>query len=61
MIIARLKTSEVDDDSLPELLAIYERYQINMIELGQFLTEKNQHWFAGRPHAYWAAKVFPAR
>lgn len=53
--IARKKIS---DANLRELLAIFERYKIDMKQLALFLNDRNSAWFKGNTHAFWHRKVF---
>jgi len=48
--------------SLRDLIAVFSRYQIPMAQLAQFLTTRNEDWFAA-PQMYWHSRVFgkPAR
>jgi len=53
--IARKKISNAN---LRELIAIFERYKIDMKQLAPFLNDKNSVWFKDNPHAFWYRKVF---
>jgi len=45
------------DDDLRELIAFYERYDIDMRQLAAFKTSVNAPWFA-EPSMFWHDKVF---
>jgi hypothetical protein len=47
----------ISGSSLRELLALFYRYRISMRQLAQFLTERNNSWFAS-PMAFWYKAVF---
>jgi hypothetical protein len=47
----------ISGSSLRELLALFYRYGIDMKQLAQFLTERNNSWFAS-PTAFWYKAVF---
>lgn len=34
--------------SLKDIVALFSRYEVPMVQLAQFLTEKNKSWFAAR-------------
>ena len=57
-IIVVVDASKVDDDALGELLAIHERYRVDMAQLKGLLTPANKHWFHDIPTAYWHKRVF---
>jgi hypothetical protein len=50
--------SEVDDDCLREITALFYRYKIDMTQLRKLLTEGNRHWFYENKKAYWHRRVF---
>ncbi len=52
-----LRSKRLSDQSLRELLALYQRYQGDMSELAQFANQANSLWFAD-PNAYWYSQVF---
>ncbi len=49
--------SRLSEASLRDLLALFRRYGIPMGQLAQFLTPKNEHWFAS-PINPWHEAVF---
>lgn len=57
-IVLHVKTTRISDENLRELLALFHRYKICMIELQQFLSERNQCWFFENEKAFWHKKVF---
>lgn len=52
-----LKSLNVSQASLRDLLALFSRYRIPMKQLAQFRNSKNEGWFAA-PHMYWHTQVF---
>jgi hypothetical protein len=52
-----LNDGKVDDESLRELLALFNRYNVDMSQLAIFESSSNRQWFR-EPRAYWYAKVF---
>jgi hypothetical protein len=52
-----LRSQDVPEADLRELLALFWRYQIPMRQLTQFETEANRHWFSSLS-AYWHEHVF---
>ena len=48
----------IDDQSLRELLAIFYRYKIDMMQLSQFRDKANEGWFYDNKSAYWHRGVF---
>jgi hypothetical protein len=44
-------------DELRELLALCQRYSVNMRQLAKFETARNRHWFRD-PKKYWYLDVF---
>ncbi len=48
----------ISDLSLRELIAIFERYDINVKQLAQFVNPENQVWFKENRKAYWHKKAF---
>lgn len=53
------ESSNIDDSDLIELLALFDRYKINMKQLSIFLNTENKEWFADKK-TYWHRKVFGA-
>jgi hypothetical protein len=50
--------SQPTDQSLRDLIALFERYRIpRASQLAQFLSDSNKHWFAD-PQKFWHKKVF---
>lgn len=49
---------ELRDDDLRELLALFYKYNIDMKQLGVFLSEDNKKWFSENTKTYWHKKVF---
>jgi hypothetical protein len=45
-IVLTLQRRQVPDRSLIELIALFHRYRVSMRPLAQFLSERNQVWFA---------------
>ena len=52
--------SRPSDKALRELLGLFFRFDLDMRELAQFLTEENRPWFHA-PEKYWFKKVFSKR
>lgn len=52
-----LKSLNISQASLRDLLALFSRYQIPMKQLAQFRNSKNEMWFEA-PQMYWHAEVF---
>lgn len=48
---------KVSDECLRDLTALLYRYKIEMSQLQQFITNKNQDWYTA-PGKYWYKKVF---
>ena len=46
------------DAQLRELIAVFYRYEISMVQLGQFQTKENEKWFYENQKAYWHKQVF---
>jgi hypothetical protein len=49
--------SRLSDKTLRELLGLFFRYQLEMRQFAQFVTERNRPWFHGS-EKYWFKKVF---
>ena len=47
----------VSDQCLRDLTALLYRYNIEMSQLQQFITDKNRDWYSA-PKMYWHKKVF---
>lgn len=52
-----MKSLNVSQASLRDLLALFSRYHIPMKQLAQFRNPKNESWFAA-PQMYWHTQVF---
>ncbi|PHV18062.1 hypothetical protein CSQ90_07085 [Janthinobacterium sp. BJB303] len=52
-----MKSSNLSQASLRDLLALFARYQIPMKQLAQFRNARNESWFAA-PKMYWYIQVF---
>lgn len=52
-----LRTGDISEEELRELLALFWRYRIPMRQLAQFETDSNRHWFSS-PTTYWYGQVF---
>jgi hypothetical protein len=57
-IILYVKSKRISDKDLRDLLALFQRYKINMRQLEQFHNAKNSKWFYENDVAYWIKKVF---
>lgn len=53
-----LTSSDIADDDLREIIALFYRYKIDMKQLTIFLNAKNKEWFFGSPKGYWHRRVF---
>lgn len=54
-LLVRRRT--ISESSLRDLIALFYRYDIPMVQLQVFLNDKNENWFAN-PIMYWHKKVF---
>lgn len=52
-----VKSLNLSQASLRELLALFIRYHIPMKQLAQFRNARNEEWFSA-PQMYWHAHVF---
>jgi hypothetical protein len=52
------KLTEMD---LREILALFYRYDVDMEQLGAFLSDENKSWFFDNKEAFWHKRVFPNR
>src|SRR5471030_2400685 len=52
-----VKSLNLSQASLRDLVALFSRYQIPMKQLAQFKNSRNEDWFAA-PQAYWYTRVF---
>lgn len=55
-LVVYLKRKPLKDE-LRELLALCQRYGVNMRQLAKFETARNRHWFRD-PKKYWHSAVF---
>jgi hypothetical protein len=56
----RVLESKIDEHALRELLALFDRYQIDMSQLAVFDKPEFARWFHNRD-AYWYEPVFQSR
>jgi hypothetical protein len=56
-LIVHFRSRRISERALRELIAISQRYGVDMSQLAQFLTPKNDHWFKARAK-YWYKAVF---
>ena len=56
-LIITLREDLLDDNSLRELLALFNRYSVDMAQLAQFETDLNRSWFRNT-RAYWYTRIF---
>jgi len=52
-----VKSLNISQASLRDLIALFSRYQIPMRQLAQFRNTRNEAWFAA-PQMYWHTRVF---
>lgn len=52
-----VRSRQVPESALRDLLALFWRYNIPMAQLAQFQDSTNETWFAD-PQMYWHEKVF---
>jgi hypothetical protein len=52
-----MKSLNLSQASLRDLLALFFRYQMQMKQLAQFRNSRNEIWFAD-PRTYWHSRVF---
>ncbi len=57
-IFLTVNTKKPSNSCLREILAIFQRYKIDMTQLAVFLNDKNKEWFYDQKQAYWHKKVF---
>jgi len=55
-----VKSNQIPDQDLSDLLALFFRYKIKMDQLSVFLNDSNKEWFFEQPKMYWHKKVFRA-
>jgi hypothetical protein len=58
-IIVSVKSGNISDLTLRELIALFKRYRIAMKQLAQFKSPQNKSWFAASD-AFWFKSVFGA-
>jgi hypothetical protein len=56
-LFLKIKSKNISDRCLRELISLFYRYKINMTQLAVFLNEKNKHWFLDQK-AFWFKKTF---
>lgn len=52
-----VKSLNLSQASLRDLVALFSRYEIPMNQLAQFRNARNEAWFAS-PQMYWHTRVF---
>jgi hypothetical protein len=52
-----LPRRRISDKSLRDLIALFYRYKIDMIQLQQFMNSRNEKWFLDKK-SFWHKKVF---
>jgi len=57
-LFIEIGTTDVDDADLRELIALFHRYNVNMRQLQQLVTERNAAWFRDDREKYWHHEVF---
>ena len=58
-IVLEIDTTNMNEEELRGILALFYRYEMDMKQLKQFMTKENAEWFA-RPIAYWHNRMFEA-
>lgn len=53
-----MKSNEIPDDDLREIIALFYRYAVDMKQLQIFLNKDNKEWFYEKPREYWYDYVF---
>jgi hypothetical protein len=56
-IVLVVRSSSPSEATLRELLALLQRYGVEMRQLGQFLSARNERWFKD-PCGFWYEGVF---
>jgi len=56
-VFLKIKSKNISDLCLRELISLFYRYKINMTQLADFLNEKNKSWFLNEK-AFWYNKTF---
>lgn len=57
-IILEIRSQKISDDDLRELVGLFDRYDVDMRQLSQFLNQDNEKWFKLNTKSYWHKKVF---
>jgi hypothetical protein len=52
-----VRSRRISEADLRDLLALFWRYNIPMVQLAQFRNSNNKAWFAS-PKMYWYEEVF---
>ena len=52
-----LPKRKISDECLRDMIGLLYRYNIEMSQLQQFVTDKNREWYSA-PGTYWHKKVF---
>lgn len=53
-----LKSKELPESELYELIYLFKRYEIDMTQLRPYLTKKNSAFFRKHKNAYWYEPLF---
>ena len=53
-----ISESEIQDEDLRDLIAIFTRYKIDLKQLAQFKTNTNEYWFYLNKQAFWHNHIF---
>lgn len=56
-ILFSIESTNIDENSLYELIGLLTRYKINLKQLAQFKTAENADWFYNK-QKYWFKAVF---
>lgn len=58
-VFLHIVSDDLHDDDLSELIALFNRYHIDMSQLRQFLNSNNRNWFFERdPKGFWHKLIF---
>ena len=52
-----IRSKRISEQNLRDLIAIMYRYQLPMLQLQQFCTSRNEHWFKSNK-SFWFESVF---
>lgn len=55
-----LKATRLSNDDFHELLALFDRYKIDMTQFQPLLTEENKQWLAGSG-SYWHKRIYTTK